>query len=92
MITHTTKDALGFSFTAQFPGMKVPQEFTVYPVKAGQPLLIQSDTRIGYVYHHGRVELAGPYREGAFQPHLAFRQHVCTLTPEQMQPIEGMFK
>lgn len=37
------------SFTAQFTGMKKPQEFIVYPDPAPNKILIQSDNRCGFI-------------------------------------------
>ena len=73
---------------AKFPGMRKEQDFIVYPIAKGQTpdrILIQSDTRIGYVYlGNGEVHLSKPHASGAYQPHLAEAALVYTLTGEEL--------
>lgn len=70
MISNIHRNCMGTcSFTAQFKGMRKPQEFDVYPIPAGDPadrIKIQSDTRLGYlVMATGEVLMSKSYPRGA---------------------------
>lgn len=76
-ITSLRKNCVNtYDITAQFPGMRKPQEFTVYP-KGNQSggehcRIIQSDTRIGVInLKDGVVALSPPKQGGAYGIHLA---------------------
>ena len=52
MLTNFKKNCLGtLDFTAQFDGMRKPQEFCVYPMNEtdGRKVQIQSDSRFGVI-------------------------------------------
>lgn len=68
-------------------GCTEPEEFTVYPPKDGVAI-IQSDSRIGYLYRSGFVRVTRKYRGGAFQPHLAFANIEWWLKGEQLAHVE----
>lgn len=75
MIANIHKNRMGtISFDAKFAGMRKPQEFIVYPIKAGDDasrLLVQSDTRIGYIsMETGAVRMSKPHANGAYFIHL----------------------
>lgn len=75
MIANIHKNRMGtISFDAKFAGMRKPQEFIVYPIKAGddaKQLLIQSDTRIGHINTEtGSVKMSKPHANGAYFIHL----------------------
>ena len=75
MISNIHKNRMGtVSFDAKFTGMRKAQDFIVYPVKgddnAGR-ILIQSDTRIGYIYmDSGNISMSRPHPSGAYAVHL----------------------
>lgn len=95
MITSIHRNCMGtVSFDGRFQGMRKAQDFIVYPVASAAEfnhrLLVQSDTRIGYIdLHTGVVELAGPYASGAYQPHLAFRKPAGQLNGEQLLMLKA---
>lgn len=75
--------------SAKLGSMRKPQDFVVYPIKKQigptDRILIQSDTRIGYVYlDSGEVHLSKPHSSGAYFPHLSEAQLVHTLTGEEL--------
>jgi hypothetical protein len=78
-------------FTAKFPGMRKPQEFTVYPMaEATTRAKIQSDTRIGWVdLDGGVVSLSQPHASGAFHHHLAEARPVLTLDGETLLTLKA---
>jgi len=89
MLTNIHKSHMGtVSFDAKFPGMRKAQDFIVYPIRgdqAGDPLLVQSDTRIGHICPlTGRIDMAGPFPSGAYNPHLMFAKHIGTLSAEDL--------
>ena len=88
MITNIRKNRLGTtSFDAQFPGMRKPQDFIVYPLKDEdfQCLKIQSATRIGMVnIHSGTVTLSRPKPNGAYFIHLNGAKIVGQLSSEEL--------
>lgn len=51
MITNCHKNIMGtLSFNGQFPGMRKPQDFIVYPMQdSGEVITIQSDKRFGQI-------------------------------------------
>lgn len=60
-VTNIRKNSLGtISFTAQFKGMRKPQEFIVYPNPTQNKLTIQSKDRVGYI-----LEKAVEYCKGS---------------------------
>lgn len=88
----TNFDGVHHSFVAQFPGMRSEQEFTVYNEKSEGRRMIQSDTRIGWLYSDGRVELCPPQSGGAFSPHLALARPVTTLQGSELEQVKRLFK
>ena len=89
MITAYRKNNMGtISFTAQFRGMKKPQEFGVYNIKADDDatvIVVQSDTRIGKIFlNGGSVLMSRPVPHGAYGHHLASAAVVATLTSEDL--------
>lgn len=80
------------SFEAKFNGMRKPQDFIVYPMKAGNEtgrILIQSDTRIGYIYlDSGKVSLCPPVSSGAYFSHLMLCAEVDTLDNSEMAGLK----
>lgn len=89
MITNIHKNRMGtVSFDGKFLGMRKPQEFVVYPIKAGDDakrLLVQSDTRIGYIYlDSGNVDMSKPHVNGAYGIHLHEITRVGKLTQEDL--------
>lgn len=88
-ITNITRNCMGTcSFDAQFKSMRKAQDFIVYPIPSGETLnriLVQSDTRIGYIYlDDGRVALTPPVASGARGYHLPSRMHIDTLSAEEI--------
>jgi hypothetical protein len=94
LLFNIRKNCLGtISFAAKFKGMRKPAEFIVYPVKseddAGQ-ILIQSDTRIGYVHlDTGAVWMSKPHAGGAYQHHLRERTLIDTLSAESLFDLKA---
>ena len=89
MITNIKRNRLGTtSFDGLFDGMRKAQDFIVYPVANGESaerLLIQSDTRIGYIcMHTGSVQITRSIPSGAYQPHLGLRRLAGKLTGEEL--------
>lgn len=89
MLTRYRRNCLGtLDFTAQFPGMRKPQEFVVYPMHDGDAALrvkVQSDTRIGWVdLHTGAVWLSRPHASGAYNSHLSEARPVVVLDGETL--------
>lgn len=74
--------------TAKLGSMRKPQEFVVYPVKEHdtvERILIQSDTRIGWVYlKTGEVKLSKPHSSGAYNHHLPEATLIHTLSAEDL--------
>ena len=77
MISNIHKNCMGtVSFDAKFAGMRKPQDFIVYPIKAGDEsgrIVIQSDTRIGLIdVESGKVWMSKPRAGGANFMHLPY--------------------
>ena len=94
MITNLKRNRLGTTdFTAQFKGMRKAQSFIVYPIKAGDDatqLLVQSDTRIGYIrLDTGIVWMSKPHASGAYSHHLAERAIIDKLTQEDLFSLKA---
>src|SRR5574343_1106102 len=73
MISNIHKNRMGtVSFDLKTKSMRKTQEFIVYPIKHGcDRLIIQSDTRIGWISLKGHIHLSKPHASGAYFPHLA---------------------
>lgn len=89
MLKNLKTNCLGTTdFDAQFAGMRKPQQFTVYPVSASNDpkrLLIQSDTRIGFVHLcTGEVWMSKAHPSGAYFHHLVERTRVGVLSQEDL--------
>ena len=81
MINNFTKNCMGtISFDAKFKGMRKPQSFIVYPMKAEETKIkIQSDKKIGTIdITSGDVSLA----DDKYNIYIA--KHVQTLTAEEL--------
>lgn len=79
MITKFSKNCMGtLDIEAQFPGMRKPQNFIVYPMKSADvAITIQSDTRIGRIrLTDGKVSMSKPHASGAYAHHLALEAEV----------------
>lgn len=79
MISNIHKNCMGtVSFDAKFAGMRKPQDFIVYPIKAGDEsgrIVIQSDTRIGLIdVESGKVWMSKPRAGGANFMHLSMER------------------
>lgn len=73
MIGKISKNIMGTtSFEMKITGMRKMQDFIVYPITdATKPLLIQSDTRIGYLDHKtGKGIMSKSHSGGAYFHHL----------------------
>lgn len=94
MISNFKRNCMGtIDFTAQFKGMRKAQSFIVYPVKSGDDtgqLLIQSDTRIGYIkLDTGTVWMSRPHAGGAYSHHLAERAIIDKLDTEDLFSLKA---
>ena len=80
------------SITAKFTNMRKEQDFIVYPIQktnSTDRIMIQSDTRIGYIYlSSGDVELCPPVSSGAYQPHLMFAKVVDKLSSDELVNVK----
>lgn len=86
MISNIHRNIMGtISFDLKAEGMRKAQEFIVYPINGDtQRIMIQSDTRIGYLYTEGgSIELTPSIKGGAYGVHLGLRKQVGRLTGEQ---------
>lgn len=75
MIGNIRRNIMGtVSFDGQFPGMRKPQDFIVYPMHGGNDATtaqVQSDTRIGLInLQSGTVTMSKPRQGGAYGVHL----------------------
>lgn len=87
MISNIHRNIMGtISFDLKAEGMRKAQEFIVYPMRDSTPvLMIQSDTRIGFIHlATGAVALTPSIKGGAYGVHLGLRKPVGTLTGEQL--------
>lgn len=94
MITNIHKNRLGtIDFEAKFAGMRKAQDFIVYPIKAGADasrLLVQSDTRIGYILlDTGAVWMSRPHSGGAYNHHLAEAALIDKLPAEDLFSLKA---
>jgi hypothetical protein len=94
MLTNFRKNAMGTaSFDAQFPGMRKPQDFVVYPIEGGkdaETITVQSDTRIGKIcLKTGKVAMSPPQSGGAFLAHLCLGKVVATLEPAVLEQMKA---
>ena len=68
------------SFVMKIKGMRNPQDFIVYPIsadQAGQPIMIQSDTRIGFLdLSSGRGLMSQSHANGAYRHHFTMDKKV----------------
>lgn len=68
------------SFFMKIKGMKKPQDFIVYPIsadQAGKPIMIQSDTRIGFLdLSSGRGLMSQSHPNGAYGYHFQMDKKV----------------
>lgn len=97
IISNCKKNSMGtVSFDGQFPGMRKPQDFIVYPMQdSGSIITIQSDTRIGQMdLDTGKLLLCGPWPSGAYFVHLQVPQKrsVHMLPVEDVQTLRGWIK
>ena len=88
MISNIHKNNMGtISFDAKFAGMRKPQDFIVYPMKAGdetQRPVIQSDTRIGTVcLQTGNVRMSRPHTGGANFMHMSMERALIDKIPQE---------
>ena len=76
------------SFDAKFKGMRKEQNFIVYPIHKGNnvdKIMIQSETRIGYLYlNTGDVIMSHPRSGGSYSPHLMFAKKIDQLDKEEL--------
>jgi hypothetical protein len=89
MLSNLHRNTLGtVSFNAKFDGMRKAQEFDVYPMQAGDDLtrvVIQSDTRYGYLYlNDGRVFMSPPVAGGAYSHHLVQGKFLTPISAEDL--------
>lgn len=89
MISNIHRNIMGTtSFDGQFPGMRKPQDFIVYPMHEGNSAdlaKIQSDTRIGFInLQSGTVTLSRPKAGGAYFVHLNGAQMVGQVSAEEL--------
>ncbi len=94
MITNLHKNRLGtISLEGKFPGQRKPQDFVVYPIKAGEDgsrVLVQSDKRIGYIYlDSGTVALCPSQSGGAYFQHLPQRTPLCKLSAQDLFSLKA---
>ena len=87
MLSNIHKNIMGtISFEAKFPGMRLSQDFIVYPVTKPGSLMIQSDTRIGTIeLETGWVTMSKPHKGGAHGRHLVEAQRVVMLSPVELE-------
>lgn len=90
-LTNFKINAMGtVSFTAQFKGMRKPQEFCVYPLQGGDDrtrVKVQSDSRIGYITNAGAVLMSPPRAGGSYFVHLVSAKEIDLLTPEELEAL-----
>jgi hypothetical protein len=72
-ISNYRKNCMGtLSFDMKTPSMRKKQDFIVYPIdQKTDKILIQSDTRIGFIMLDGRLIISKSYPNGAFSIHLS---------------------
>lgn len=91
----SNKNSLGtLDIFAKFKGMRKEQEFTSYAkVPDSDKLLIQSDTRIGYInLKTGLVSLCKPKTSGAYFSDLSFLTDIETLSKDELTSINDLLK
>jgi hypothetical protein len=82
-------------FDGQFPGMRKPQEFIVYPMQdSGTVITIQSDTRIAQLdLDTGKLLLSESRPNGAYFVHLQIgKRTVHALPAEDVQTLRGWIR
>jgi hypothetical protein len=92
MIANIRKNIMGTaSFDGQFPGMRKPQDFIVYPMKEQTTLAkIQSDTRIGLInLDSGAITLSKPRAGGAYFMQLQGAQVIGCLSAEELLMLKA---
>lgn len=92
MITNIHRNIMGTaSFDGQFPGMRKPQDFIVYPMpEEKREIKVQSKTRIGTIkLDTGEVLLTPPKASGSYFRHLLNAKTVCTLNAEQLLMLKA---
>lgn len=94
MISNIRKNIMGtVSFDAKFAGMRKPQDFIVYPIKAGDDagsIKVQSDTRIGTIdLQTGSVWMSKPHANGAYGRHLSERALIDKLDQEDLFSLKA---
>ncbi len=93
MITNIRKNCMGtLSIEAKFNGMRKSQEFIVYPMHQGNDadkIMIQSDSRIGYIFlNTGIVRMSPPRAGGSYAPHLIFAKDIDKLSIEDLAGLK----
>lgn len=83
------KNCMGtLSLICKFNGMRKEQDFIVYPIKNSDDankIMIQSDTRIGYIYlDSGDISLCPPISSGAYSPHLLFIKTIDKINDDEL--------
>lgn len=80
------------SFDGKFNGMRKTQDFIVYPMhkeNRNDRIMIQSDTRIGYIYFDsGDVILTPPRSGGSYSVHLIYAKKIDQLTREELARLK----
>jgi hypothetical protein len=90
MISNIEKTGPFVSFSGKFTGMRVPQSFTVSTNESGK-ILIQSDTRIGYIHIVEKaVKLTKPIKGGAYFVHLRQANISSSITDEEIAMIKSV--
>jgi hypothetical protein len=89
MLNNIRNNTMGtVSFDGKFDGMRKFQDFIVYPMQAGDDvskLLVQSGTRIGYIYlDDGRVFMSPSVASGAYSVHLMKGKFLSSLSAEEL--------
>lgn len=81
-------------FFAEFNGMRKPQDFIVYPVKAGdQKIVIQSVNRIGTInLTTGICFLSAPQKNGAYFSHLSGAKENSIVGAESLAKLKALIE
>jgi len=93
MINNIRKNIMGtLSFDGKFNGMRKAQDFIVYPMHSGNDtdkIMIQSNSRIGYIYlETGVVRMSPSVSGGAYAPHLMFAKDIDKLSTEDLAGLK----
>jgi hypothetical protein len=94
MITNLRKNVMGtICFDGQFKSMRKTQKYVAYPLHAGDPtdrLLVQSETRIGYIkFDDGQVTMSPSRAGGSFSIHLHRAVPAGTLTAQELFNVKA---